>query len=504
MEQAWHVVEPDTPFVPGWHIDAICDHLQACTEGHIRKLVINVPPRHMKSLATAVFWPSWTWTRKPSTRWIFASYAESLSFRDSMKCRDVIRSPWYQDSFGTSFQLKEDQNTKGKFENTARGFRIASSVGGAVLGEGADYLVGDDCHKVKEVESETVREGVLEWWDKTMSTRGNDPKTVVKVIIMQRLHQKDLAGHVLRQGGWEHLRLPAEYEGKKTITCLGWTDPRTKVGEVLWPKRFDKPELDELKVSLGTYGSAGQLQQNPVPAGGGIIKQRWLRYCHELPGKRYQLGQGGPTFRLDELYRFLVCDPALTEDEESDYTAIGAFAIVRQRPSLLLLLDLYREQIDGDQVLGALDRMRSLWKPAYTALETVHFQKVLFQQAKKKGWAIREVSTALDALVRIDKDKVARTYAAAPFIEHGRFWVLESLAHRAEYELELTSFPKAENDDTVDVTDVGVAIAMQHAPLTGAEEAPKRVVHEDEDFEEHELPEQEEEEPRDDKYLKDW
>jgi hypothetical protein len=212
IRQAWHVVEPGTPFVPGWHLDAICEHLEAISRGDIRNLLITIPPRHMKSLAVSVFWPCWEWIRWPQRRWLYASYAESLSIRDSLRCRRLIQSPWYQSCFGDRFKLTEDQNEKHRFENDHSGCRIASSVGGSNTGEGGDRIVCDDPHNVQEGESEVIRRNACDWWDRVMSTRLNDPKTGAKVIIMQRVHETDLAGHVLEQGGYEHLCLPAEYE----------------------------------------------------------------------------------------------------------------------------------------------------------------------------------------------------------------------------------------------------------------------------------------------------
>jgi hypothetical protein len=275
---AWHVVEPSTSFMDGWHIDAITDHLQAITRGEIRNLLINVPPRHMKSLLVSVFWPCWEWLRCPQRRWLFSSYAASLSIRDSVKCRRLIESPWYQANWGDRFALTGDQNAKARFENDRTGYRLSTSVGGAATGEGGDRIICDDPHNVHEAESDAVRKATLDWWDVVMSTRLNNPKTAAKVIVMQRCHQLDLSGHLLEQGGWEHLCLPAEHEGTVFESSIGWTDPREQVGELLWPERFGIPEIADLKRSLGSYAAAGQLQQRPSPAEGGILKRHWWRY----------------------------------------------------------------------------------------------------------------------------------------------------------------------------------------------------------------------------------
>src|SRR5215813_622788 len=141
VRQTWSIVEPATPFVPGWHIDAIVEHLEAVSACQIRKLLINVPPRHMKSLLVSVFWPAWEWIRFPERRWLYSSYAASLSTRDSLKCRRLIESHWYQVRWGHVFTLTSDQNTKGRFDNNRSGYRLSTSVGGAVTGEGGDRIV---------------------------------------------------------------------------------------------------------------------------------------------------------------------------------------------------------------------------------------------------------------------------------------------------------------------------------------------------------------------------
>lgn len=277
IEGGWHVLEPTNPFVPGWHIDAIAEHLEAVTRGDIRNLVINMPPRHAKSLLVSVFWPMWEWASHPERRWLFSSYAQSLSIRDSLKCRRLIQSPWYQMRWGHLFGLTGDQNAKTRFDNDRTGYRLATSVGGVGTGEGGDRIVVDDPHNVLEAESDAVREGTLIWWDETMSSRGNDPKTVAKVIVMQRVHDADLSGHTLAQGGYEHLCLPARYEaGEKRVTTIGWSDPRTEEGELLCPDRFGEPELAELEKRLGSVAAAGQLQQRPMPRGGQMFQRHWF------------------------------------------------------------------------------------------------------------------------------------------------------------------------------------------------------------------------------------
>jgi hypothetical protein len=289
IREAWHVPEPSTPFVGNWHLDAIAEHLEAVSRGEIQKLIINIPPRFAKSLLTAVFWPMWEWTWAPERRWLFATYAQTLTIRDSVKCRRLIESRWYQERWGALYRLTPDQNTKIKFENTRGGFRLATSTDGMATGEGGDRIVVDDPHNVKKAQSDAERETAVEWWTQTMSTRGNDPRTVARVIVMQRLHERDLAGQMLADAasGYTHLCLPMRFEPqRRCVTVIAgrrWEDPRTEPDELLFPERFPDSAVQELEQTLGSYGTAGQLQQRPTPAGGAIVKGAWFRRWTSQP-----------------------------------------------------------------------------------------------------------------------------------------------------------------------------------------------------------------------------
>ena len=289
VRAAWKYIDP-ADFVDNWHIDAICEHLEAVTFGQCRRLIINIPPRHMKSLLVSVAWPAWVWTLErttplsgPGVGFLSTSYAQSLSVRDNLKCRRLIESPWYRALWGTAFSLTSDQNTKIRFENDRGGYRIASSVDGTATGEGGHVVTVDDALSAKDAESETARDNVNDWWDNTMSTRLNDPKTGAYVLVMQRIHEKDLVGHVLRRspGEFTHLCLPARYEREHPYV---WArDPRTEERQLLWPDRMGEAEVSSLEISLGSYGAAGQLQQRPAPRDGGMFKRHWFKIVAAAP-----------------------------------------------------------------------------------------------------------------------------------------------------------------------------------------------------------------------------
>ena len=271
--------------VDNWHIGAICEHLEAVTRGEIQNLLINIPPRHMKSLLVSVFWPCWEWgpMRRPALRYINSSYSSALSIRDNVKSRNLIQSNWYQERWGSVFRLRDDQNVKGKFENYQGGFRLASHVGGGT-GEGGDRLICDDPNNITDVESAVIRQSTNEWWDLQMYNRVTNAATAARVMVMQRTHLDDLAGHVLESGDWVHLKLPTRFDpATRCTTGIGWADPRTQAGELLNPDLWSTAAIDAEERRLQTYGFAGQHQQEPVPKGGGMFQRAWFHVQEDVP-----------------------------------------------------------------------------------------------------------------------------------------------------------------------------------------------------------------------------
>jgi predicted phage terminase large subunit-like protein len=452
VRQAWHVIEPSTPFVPGWHIDAIIDHLEAVSYGHIRNLLINVPPRHMKSLLVSVLWPAWEWTRSPARRWLFSSYAATLSIRDSVKCRRLLESPWYKARWGHVFMLTGDQNAKMRFDNNRSGYRLSTSVGGAVTGEGGDRIVCDDPHNVADVTSDAIRKSALDGWDIAMSTRVNDPKTSAMVIVMQRCHQRDLSGHLLEKGNFEHLCLPAEYEGPGRVTSIGFSDPRTEQGELLWGERFGPQEIEDLKISLGSYGAAGQLQQRPSPAGGGIIKRHWFRYFQprgmNLPPVEVRLPDGtlmsipaleAPHHVEEQIQSW---DCAFKDLDTSDYVVGQMWARLGAH---FLLGDQFRARTDCPGTVKAVREMTARW-PGTMA--------VLIEDKANGSAVIQMLAYEIPGLLPINPQggKVARAHAVSPLIEAGNVYLphpdWQPWVH--DFIEECVQFPNGAHDDQVD------------------------------------------------------
>lgn len=301
----WRTVEPARPFVQGWAIEAIVEHLEAVTSGHIRKLLMNVPPGFMKSLTTDVFWPAWEWGPRnmPTMRYVCASYSEALTIRDNMRCRNIMKSPEYQELWGDRFAFNPEQDAKMKFANDKTGFKIATSVGGLGTGERGDRVIIDDPHNVIEGESDAKRENVLFWFTEVMPTRVNDPDKATFIVIMQRVHERDVSGLILeKELGFEHLCIPMRYEvdhpfAVKNRSRIGWRgDPRSKDGDLAFPQRFSKDACFEMEKAMmawgGTYAVAGQMQQRPEPRGGGMVKTEWYEVVKGLPEGAFEMARG--------------------------------------------------------------------------------------------------------------------------------------------------------------------------------------------------------------------
>lgn len=364
VRQAWHVVRPGEQYVHGWHIDAICEHLEAITRGEIRNLIINVPPRHTKSLLTCVFWPTWTWIDAPWACFLTSSYAASLAIRDSLRSRRLLQSPWWQERWGESFSFSGDQNQKSRYDNNKGGYRIAVGVGGAATGEGGDFIIVDDPVKAADQDSDTALDTANVWWDETMATRANDPKTVSRIVIMQRLHERDLTGHLsakMKEGGeqYEWLCLPTEYEpGRMAATAIGWADPRTEEGELLNPDRFGEDEVRILKTTLGERGSAGQLQQRPAPAGGAIFKRSWWDPETE-EGLQNRYDNEDYRFWNRCVGRWLSFDTAFKDKEANDYTAMGVVELTADYR--LALREMAWRRLETPQVTAWVETEARRW-----------------------------------------------------------------------------------------------------------------------------------------------
>lgn len=470
VEQAWPIVEPGVQFLPGYHIDAICEHLQACSDRHIRRLLINVPPRHTKSTLCSVLYPAWLWTHSQNESLLFASYSLQLATRDAVKMRRVVESEWFQHRW--PLKMMDDSNLKTAFVNEKLGTRQTTSVSGTVTGLGGRHLIVDDGHNIRDAESNVVRQNAVQWYRESWYSRANTKDTVM-ITIGQRVHCDDISNYCLQEGGWEHLNLPMLYEGKKTVTSLGWSDPREVFGEVLWPQRYDQSEADSLKRTLGSYGFASQYQQNPVPRGGGVIKKEWLRFWwdpklgDEPDPVRGVNDNGEPTsliqksiFGLERSQPTASWDLAFRGGENNDYVVGQVWVRGGHRDTAnFYLLDQSRGHFDFPATKAA---MMALYAAYPGTVET------LVEEKANGAAAIAELKNHIPALKAVLPlgGKESRAAAVAALFEAGNVYLPHPAQHPwvDEYIEELTTFPRGAYDDQVDCTTQCLAHLRQRTP----------------------------------------
>lgn len=283
VREAWKVLEPGRPYVHGWHIDAICEHLEAITRGDITRLLVNVPPGTMKSLLVSVFWPAWEWGPKglAHLQYLTTSYSENYAKRDARRMRDLVSSEWYRALWP---EVELTRAGEMSFANGKRGGREAMPFASLTGGRG-DRVIIDDPHSTETAESEADRERTTRIFRESVPTRLNDAQTSAIVVIMQRLHERDVSGVALSlKLGYEHLMLPMEFEPERRCrTSIGFEDPRTSERELLFPERFPRATLDRDYQALGQYAVAGQMQQRPAPREGGLFKRSWFPIVDSAP-----------------------------------------------------------------------------------------------------------------------------------------------------------------------------------------------------------------------------
>jgi len=429
LEMAWPQIEPKRAFIPNYHIDAICDHLEAVTRGEIRRLVINVPPGTSKSITCSVAWPSWVWTHTPEAKWITASFSGIVSRRDALRARQLMEGNWYQERWGRDWEPDKDSWSSMSYRNSKAGFRLAVTVGGGVTGEHADHQLVDDPIKPLDARGARVDSTKLqickEWWDETMATRVVDPATATRTIIMQRLHDQDLSGYVLATGDYVHLNLPMRYEPRCAVTVKhscslkedgkgrateptplrteahpkGFKDHREE-GDLLWPERFPEKIQSERKKEMGSRGVAAQDQQRPMPSGGGIFKREWVKFWKVRPkGTGVEMIQSW--------------DCAFKGLDDSDYVVGQVWA---RRGGEYFLMDQTRDQMSVAPTCRAVQTMASKWPKAIRKLV----------EDKANGPAVMQIlEEKVSGLKAVNPEggKISRAQAVEPLWEAGNVWL---------------------------------------------------------------------------------
>ena len=428
--QAWSILEPGVQMKEGWVLEAICEHLEAVANGDIKRLLINVPPGSSKSRLARVMFPLWLWTHKPWMRIIGASYALALSERDSYYARTVIQTDWYQKNFGVS--ISSEQGAKVNFDNTSMGGMRAISVGGATTGFRGDLLLCDDAHNISDGESDAKRSEAVQWFKETFQTRVNDLDNTPIVVIGQRVHEEDVYSAALELG-YEHLNIPMEWEEEqRKTTSIGWTDPRTKENELMWPERFSADAVERLKNALGPYAASAQLQQRPVPRKGGMFQVDSIRQIDDLP---------------DEPFIAVRAWDLAGSEGKGAYT-VGVKMLWGEKSQEFYVVDVIRKQLGGGAVRELIDK---------TAEQDGVATKIIVP--RDPGQAGKVQTEDIVALLagfnaKAEAQSGSKELRAEPFasqVEVNRVNVLKRTWTKAWLD-ELRFFPKSKYKDQVDAS----------------------------------------------------
>jgi predicted phage terminase large subunit-like protein len=414
------------------HLEVIAAKLEACRRGQITRLVINLPPRQLKSHLASIAFPAWWLGHNPAGHVICASYGQELAEKMARDCRRIMSSRWYKELFRTRLA---DRQAVQDFTTSAQGTRMATSVGGVLTGRGADLIIIDDPLKPDEALSDSRRKGVNEWYDHTLLSRLNDKAKGCIIIVMQRLHQDDLVGHVLEQERWEVLAFPAiaeEDEAHLIESPLGGRLFKRKVGDVLHPERESAATLAHIRQAVGEYVFTSQYQQNPTPLGGAMVRTKWLRYYEpaERPG------------RFDEVVQSW--DTANKANELSDYSVCTIWGVHDKN---YYLLDLYRGRLNYPDLKRKVRELAQLHRADTILIEDKASGTQLIQDLKEdRVFAVKPYSPPPGT------DKIMRLYAQTAMFENGRVLLPRRASWLAGYVSELTSFPGSKHDDQVDAT----------------------------------------------------
>jgi predicted phage terminase large subunit-like protein len=430
-ERCFAELNPQAAFLTNWHIEVIAAKLAAVHEGKIRRLIINLPPRHLKSLMASVAFPAWCLGLDPSAQILCVSYAQDLADKLARDARSIMMSDWYRRIFPT--RLAAHRQAVQEFITTRQGYRLATSTGGVLTGRGADIILIDDPLKPEEALSEAQRKTANEWYDSTLYSRLNDKRHGAIVIIMQRLHEDDLVGHVLAQEPWEVLSFPAIAESDEVHrieTIWGPRCFRRGPGEALHPEREPLDTLDRIRRTIGEYNFAGQYQQSPAPLGGGLVKVEWFKRCRDTERPE----------RFDRIVQSW--DTANKATELSDFSVCTTWGIKGKN---LFLLSVFRRRLEYPSLKRAVLDQQSLFGANVVLIEDKASGTQLIQELIADG--CHGVTG-----YQPDCEKIMRLHSQTAMIENGFVHIPETAPWLDEYLHEISVFPKGKHDDQVDST----------------------------------------------------
>jgi predicted phage terminase large subunit-like protein len=426
IQKVFVTVSPGDEYLHGWHVDAVAWHLQRCLSGEINRLIITMPPRHLKSISASVAFPAYILGQDPKQRIVSVSYSQDLAIKHARDCRAVIESDWYRRTFPRT-RIDRDKNSHSEFATTHRGFRLATSVGGTLTGRGGKIVVLDDVHKPDEAPSESSRNAVIDWFRNTLLSRLDDKARDVIIVVQQRVHERDLVGVLLDQGGWTHLNLPAVAEEPQVIPFASNLAQVREVDDVLHPAREPYDKLMELKSQMGSYVFAAQYQQSPAPLGGGIVKIDWFRRYDDPPERR-----------LGDIV-VQSWDTASKAAEINDYSVCTTWLV---RGNTFYMLHVLRKRLEYPDLRRCVLELRLAHQVDEVLIEDKGSGTQLIQDLQEQRVYPRAITPEGDKLIRM----MTQT---AP-MEAGRVHIPLSAPWLEDFLDELAKFPAARFDDQVD------------------------------------------------------
>jgi predicted phage terminase large subunit-like protein len=420
-------ISPGTPYLRSWHIDAIVHQLMRVRAGEISRLLINQPPRSLKSICVSVAYVAWLLGHDPTRRIIVVSYANDLAAELHRQFRMVIDAPWYRALFPA---MRPARDTGLEFVTTEGGGRYATSVGGTLTGRGADLIIIDDPLKAEEAMSEASRKRAIDWYSGTLVSRLNDKEHGPIVVVMQRLHENDLAGHLLEQGGWEHLDLPAIAPEDAVVPLTGGRIMRRRIGEVLHPERESKEALEAVRSEIGSLMFSAQYQQRPVPLEGNLIHRDWFHHYDELP---------------EILPKRVVqsWDVAMATGSTNDYSVCTTWEIIKND---YYLVDVFRGRLKYPDLRRKVMTFAGRFNPEAVLIEDAGPGMALLQDLR------RDLPQGMTRPIgrKPQGSKVDRMVAQSAKIEAGQVYLPREAEWLDTFLLELLAFPFGRQDDQVD------------------------------------------------------
>src|SRR5262245_46039378 len=389
LHRCFYALNPQTPFFSNWHIAVMAAKLEACRRGLCRRLIITVPPRHLKSHCASIAFTAWLFGHNPAEQIINVSYGQDLADKLARDARGLMQEEWYQRLFPAT-RLSPHKQSVNEFMTTPQGYRIATSVGVVLTGRGGDYLILDDPLKPDEAISETQRRAVNDWYDHTLYSRLNNKARGVIILVMQRLHEDDLVGHVLSQEKWEVLSFPAIAEREETFAIETIGGPRhytRRLGDLLHPERESQDTLARIRQPIGEYNFAGQYQQAPAPFGGGMVKHDWF--------KSYEVGQTPDAF--DQIIQSW--DTASKPTELSDFSVCLTIGI---KGAMIMMLHVLRKRLNYPELKRAVREQAELHRATVVLIEDKASGTQLIQELVQEGYSIvKAVSPVGDKVMRL-------------------------------------------------------------------------------------------------------